>query len=354
MEPSSANDPRPTLSCVVPCYNENESLHTLHERLTKVCRENVGESYEIVLVNDGSTDNTWEMIEQLSREDSHILGVNLSRNHGHQLALSAGLYFLRGDLIFILDADLQDPPELLGEMMRLADEGADVVYGRRRTRSGESYFKLSTAASFYRILNSISDTAIPKDTGDFRLMKRCVLDVLKGMPECHRFIRGMVSWAGFNQVALEYDRQERHAGTSKYPVAKMVRFAFDAITSFSIFPLKMAFFIGMGTSLVGMALGVYAVVSFFVRETVPGWMSTMLVIVFFGSMQMILIGIVGEYLGRLFIQSKQRPLFVIRDLCRDGVSQSKPIVARHTAIEENIACDETLVSMRAGPSQKAA
>lgn len=254
------------------------------------------------------------MIQDFSAQDPHVMGVNLTRNHGHQLALTAGLTMARGDRILVVDADLQDPPELLKDMMALMDQGFDVVYGQRRQRAGESLFKKSTASLFYRVLLRLSETPIPLDTGDFRLMSRRALDALLAMPEQHRFVRGMVSWIGFPQTALPYDREERFAGTTKYPLKKMVRFAIDAITGFSTKPLRFASQIGLILAALGALLVAYVVIAWLTGETVAGWTSLMAVVVILGSVQMFVLGVIGEYLGRLYMQSKQRPLFLIQDV----------------------------------------
>ncbi len=301
------------LSIVVPCYNEEEVINVLYQRVSDVCK-NLNEKYELILVNDGSKDRTWQLISELASNDPNVVGIKLSRNHGHQLALSAGLSFCSGDCIFILDADLQDPPELLPEMMRLMGEGADVVYGKRIKREGETWIKKITAAIFYRLLNLLADFEIPNDTGDFRLISRRVLEILNGMPEQQRFIRGMVSWTGFKHVPLHYERDKRYAGQTKYPMRKMIRFAFDAITSFSIRPLKLASSFGVFFGFLGFAGFIYAMISWFFGHTVPGWTSVIITSMILGSAQLFVIGIFGEYLGRLYLESKRRPLFIIENI----------------------------------------
>jgi dolichol-phosphate mannosyltransferase len=308
----------PRLSVVSPCYNEEGSLAELHRRLSAACRGEVGEDYEIVLVDDGSTDRTRSIIADLCDSDPRVVGVILSRNHGHQLALSAGLHVCRGRHILIIDADLQDPPELLGPMMKLMDEGADVVYGQRRVRRGEPPFKKISAALFYRLLNSLVDIEIPFDAGDFRLMSRRTLDELNRMPEQHRFIRGMVSWIGFRQVPLRYERQRRFAGETKYPLRKMLRFAFDAISGFSIVPLRIATYLGFLCAILGLVFFAYTVYSYVTGIALQGWTTLMTVILILGSGQLLVLGVIGEYLGRLFMQSKNRPLFVIEEIVRHG------------------------------------
>src|SRR5690348_16238411 len=239
----------PKLSIVVPCYNEEACLRALYDRLTAAAARSVGSSYELVFVNDGSSDGSWEVMRSLAAQDSHVVAINLSRNHGHQLALTAGLDLCQGEKILIIDADLQDPPELLPAMLETMQEtGADVVYGVRKSRRGDTAFKKATAHGFYRLLSRATDVDIPLDTGDFRLMSRRALDALLALPEQARFIRGMVAWIGFKQVPFVYDRQERVAGTTKYPLNKMVRFALDALTGFSSAPLKLASYAGLALS----------------------------------------------------------------------------------------------------------
>lgn len=304
----------PFLSVVVPCFNEEAGLDELHRRVSTACQEAVGQRYEIVLVNDGSRDGTWPAMLSLAREDSRLLAVNLSRNFGHQLALSAGLKVCRGQRVLILDADLQDPPELLPAMMAQMDAGYDVVYGRRRKREGETALKKATAALFYRLFRRLVDVDLPADTGDFRLMSRRALDLLNAMPEQHRFIRGMVSWIGLPQTPVLYDRAPRFTGETKYPLAKMVRFALDAITGFSIKPLRIASYLGIVAGLCGAVLIVYVAASWIAGATVPGWTSLMCITLVLGSLQLLVAGLLGEYLGRLTLESKQRPLFIIQDI----------------------------------------
>ncbi len=306
---------RPQLSIVVPCYNEEESLPELHRRVSAVANEVAGASHEIVLVNDGSKDSTWRVMKALATSDSHLVAVNLSRNHGHQLALTAGLEICAGDRILIIDADLQDPPEMLPAMMREMDlAGADVIYGVRRSREGETAFKKATAAFFYRALARLSDIAIPIDTGDFRLMSRRALDALLAMPEQARFIRGMVAWIGFRQVPLAYDRAERHAGSSKYPLRKMIGFAFDAISGFSTAPLRFASHFGLWLVAASALLLVYIAFGWLTGRVVEGWTSLMLVVVVLGAVQMFVLGMIGEYLGRLYLEAKRRPLYIVSDV----------------------------------------
>ena len=317
--------PRCALSIVIPCYNEDENLAVLHRRVSDAAAGVVGTDYELVLVNDGSTDSTWDRIARLCDDDPHVVGVDLSRNHGHQLALSAGLGVCTGERVLIIDADLQDPPEILPEMYRLMDQGADVVYGQRTERHGETWFKRATAKAFYRALGHLVDIPIPLDAGDFRLMSRRALDVLNSMPEQHRFVRGMVSWIGFPQVSIAYVRQPRYAGVSKYPLGKMVRFALDAITGFSVRPLRVSSYIGGVFALFGVALFVRTLYVWEAGGAIVGWTSLMSAVLLLGSAQLFVLGIIGEYLGRLFMEAKGRPLFVIKDVRGQGRSRGRQV-----------------------------
>jgi dolichol-phosphate mannosyltransferase len=312
----------PQLSVVVPCFDEEDSLPEFWERTSEACRIATGDSHEIVLVDDGSSDRTWSIIERLAEQDAHVVGVRLFRNHGHQLAVTAGLAICRGARVMLIDADLQDPPELLSPMMKLMDAGADVVYGKRSVRAGESWFKRATAAAFYRLLSHLTDVPIPRDTGDFRLMTRRVVDILNQMPERHRFLRGMVSWIGGRQVAFEYERQARFAGTSKYPLRKMLRFAVDAVTSFSTKPLRIAVWLGLIVSILALLLLVYATLCWITGKVVPGWTSSLVSNTFFAGIQLLILGIMGEYLGRMVEAQKGRPLFTIDRIHTGGQTYS--------------------------------
>jgi dolichol-phosphate mannosyltransferase len=300
------------LSVVIPCFNEEESLPATLERVLGVVKP-VCKDFEIILVDDGSKDATWLCISVASRADARIRGIRLARNFGHQIALSAGLHAAQGDRIFIIDADLQDPPELLSKMMAALDAGADVAYGRRVSRGGESVLKLATAFAFYRFINWLSDIEIPKDTGDFRLVSRRALDAVLSMPEKHRFLRGMFAWVGFQQVPIDYDRAERFAGETKYPFAAMMRFAVTAITSFSVRPLRLAMTFAAVFAIASLLAVFYVVVGHFMGKTVQGWSSLMVVVLMIASCQFLLLGIIGEYLGRMFVEQKKRPLFVIME-----------------------------------------
>src|SRR5436309_4985093 len=303
------------LSIVVPCFNEEACLGELHQRLSAAARSSVGKDYELVLVNDGSRDGSWPTMQRMAEADPQVVAINLSRNHGHQLALTAGLDLCRGDTILIIDADLQDPPELLTPMLgKMRESGADVVYGVRRSRSGETAFKRATAHSFYRLLSRATEVDIPLDAGDFRLMSRRALDALLGMPEQARFIRGMVAWIGFKQVPFAYDRAERFAGETKYPFKKMMRFAFDALTGFSSAPLKLASHAGLWLSLGSILLILYIAYAWVAGQSIQGWTSLMLVVVILGAIQMFVLALMGEYIGRLYNAAKRRPRYIVQDI----------------------------------------
>jgi dolichol-phosphate mannosyltransferase len=300
------------ISVVVPCMNEEASIPILVDRLTQVIAS-YGERAEILLVDDGSTDGTWTAIETAATTCPRLRGIKLSANRGHQIALTAGLEAAQGERIFMLDADLQDPPELLGDMMGMMDRGYDVVYGRRSERRGETVFKRATAWVFYRTLNAMTDIDIPRDTGDFRLVSRKALDAVLSMPERSRFVRGMFAWAGFRQIGIEYARAPRELGETKYPLRKMVRFAVDAMTAFSTKPLKFATrmsFASLGFSALMM---VYVIYSLLVYQTAPGWASVVLVISLFSGVQLLTLGILGEYVGRLYVEAKNRPLYFVSE-----------------------------------------
>lgn len=292
--------------------NEEESIPTLVDRLAQVVEPWKGRA-EIILVDDGSTDATWDAICTARARLPELVGLRLSANRGHQTALTAGLEAAKGERIFMLDADLQDPPELLSDMMAMMDQGYDVVYGRRAQRKGESYFKRLTAYMFYRYLNALSDVPIPKDTGDFRLVSRRALDAVLAMKEQSRFIRGMFAWAGFHQIGLEYVREAREAGETKYPLSKMLRLATDALTGFSTAPLRFATRLSFYSLFVTFLTFIYVVGSYVVFNTAPGWASMLLAVSFFSGIQLLTLGIMGEYIGRLYTESKQRPLYFVSE-----------------------------------------
>ena len=325
------------LSVVAPCFNEADNLIEFHRRVSAVC-SGLG-SWELILVNDGSSVATLDLIQGLVRRDPHVVGINLARNYGHQIALTAGLHHCGGEYILILDADLQDPPELLDEMLRLMDEqGADVVYGQRRARAGETWFKTRTASLFYRLMRRLVDIEIPLDTGDFRLMNQRTADILNTMPEQHRFIRGMVAWIGLRQVPLPYDRDARHAGETHYPLHRMIRLAFDAITGFSVMPLRLASLTGVAIGGIGLLLLGYTMFGWLTGRAVEGWTSLMTLMLILGGAQLLLLGVFGEYLGRLYIEAKRRPLFVV-----DRVLTHRPAAAER---RDRIALDMAAILSR--------
>jgi dolichol-phosphate mannosyltransferase len=284
------------------------------DRMSAACRAAAGQSYEIIIVDDGSQDGTFALAQSLSARHG-VLVARLARNFGHQVAASAGLTMARGSFILLIDADLQDPPELLSEMLAMLQNGADVVYGRRVRRDGETRFKKLSATLFYRLLTRLASVEIPQDTGDFRLMRRHVVDALVAMPEQQRFLRGMVSWIGGRQVALPYSRDRRFAGTTKYSLAKMLAFATDAIASFSTRPLRVAIHVSaLAGSLAVLLLG-YSLYRWLTEGTIPGWTSLMAALSLFSSLQFLVLGVLGEYVGRIFVEVKRRPLFVLDRVC---------------------------------------
>lgn len=318
------------LSIILPVHNEAEVIAETHRRVQAVC-EAVGQPYEILVVNDGSTDGTWDLLRGLAQRDPHLVAVDLSRNHGHQLALTAGLAQARGERVLIMDADLQDPPELLPDLMRALDEGADVAYAQRRTRLGDAPLKRFFCAVFYRGLARIADVPVQLDSGDFRLLSRRVVDALGRMPERHRFLRGMISWLGYRQVPVFYDRGARHAGESKYPFRKLVKLALDAVVSSSLRPLSFALVVGGLTGLIGVALLGYALFSWlFVGQTPAGWTSLLIAIVLMGSLQLLMLGILGEYLGRIYIQTRGRPIYLVNQVV-GGEHAAAPLDSRPSA-----------------------
>lgn len=302
------------ISIIAPVYNEEEVLHSLYERIYEVM-EGTGEDWELMLVDDGSWDRSAEIISELHEKDNRVRGLSFSRNFGFQEAVTAGLHHVRGDAVVLTDADLQDPPEVIPQMIEKWKEGYDVVYGVRSQREGETWFKLATAKLFYRLIHRITSVNIPLDTGDFRLMDRRVVDAISRMGERNRFLRGMVPWVGFKQIGLEYVRHPRFAGTAKYSsVRKMMAFAIDAITSFSYLPLRLATFLGF---LIASVSGVAIAIVFFLRlflanQALTGQATTLVTVLFLGGVQLICLGIIGEYLGRIYDEVKGRPLYLVQ------------------------------------------
>jgi dolichol-phosphate mannosyltransferase len=315
------------LTIVIPCYNEEEVIGETVKRLKVVCSELVKLDVELIFVDDGSQDKTREILKNFAAEDDRIRIIGFARNFGHQIAVTAGIDAANGDAVVLIDADLQDPPELIHEMVSKWRQGFDVIYGTRTDRQGESSFKLATARGFYRILNNLSDVSIPLDTGDFRLMSQPVVDTLRAMPERDRFVRGMVSWVGFKQTALPYKRAERFAGTTKYPLKKMLSFATDGILSFSTKPLQVSAGLGMVSAtiaLVGIFYALYLRV--FTDIWVEGWTALMIAVLFLGGILLISVGILGEYVGRIYNEIKNRPLYVVQEYV--GFSKHEPTMSR--------------------------
>jgi len=306
-----------TYSIVAPIFNEKDNINELHRRVAEVL-DSTGEPWELILVDDGSTDGSTEIIRELAKKDQRVRPVIFARNFGHQIAITAGWDYARGDAVVIIDADLQDPPELIVEMAKKWREGNEVVYAVRSERDGESWFKLWTASLFYRIIYRITDIKIPLDTGDFRLMDRKVVDVLKQMPERHRFPRGMSAWVGFKQVGIEYKRAARVAGETKYPFRKMIRLALNAVTSFSYFPLQVATFFGfVSASVAILAIPVVIYMRITGSQAFFGQATTLIAVLFLGGVQLISLGILGEYIGRLYDEAKGRPLYIVREAPED-------------------------------------
>lgn len=301
-------------SIVVPVYNEELVIHETYKRL-KTVMDSINEPYEIIFVNDGSRDKTAAMANEICEKDNNIKFIDFSRNFGHQIAVTAGMDYSEGQAVVVIDADLQDPPEVILKMIEKWKEGYDVVYGKRIERKGETFFKKITAKMFYRFLKSMTDVDIPVDTGDFRLIDRKVCDALKRIDEKNRYIRGLISWLGFKQTGVEFSRDKRFAGETKYPLKKMIKFAFDAIASFSYKPLKLASYAGMILSFFSFIyLLVVIYEKLFTKGTTPGWASTLAVNLFFNGIVLMILGIIGEYIGRIYDEAKGRPLYIVREL----------------------------------------
>ncbi|WP_339995866.1 glycosyltransferase family 2 protein [Priestia aryabhattai] len=300
-------------SIVVPVYNEEEVIHETYRRLTEVMRS-TKEAYELLFVNDGSRDRTAEIIKEYSEQDPAVVLLDFARNFGHQIAITAGMDYARGEAVVVIDADLQDPPELILEMIEKWKQGFDVVYAKRTKRKGETYFKKQTAAMFYRFLRAMTDIDIPLDTGDFRLLDRKVCNQMNSIQEKNRFVRGLVSWVGFKQIAVEYERDERLAGESKYPLKKMLKLSMDGITSFSYKPLKLASYAGVTLSGIGFIyLLVVLYLKLFTESTITGWSSLIVIQLFFSGIILIILGMIGEYIGRIYDETKNRPLYIVRE-----------------------------------------
>lgn len=305
-------------SVVVPLYNEELVLDETYNRLTTVLEKIDGE-YEIILVNDGSRDKTEEMARAIASKDKRVKFISFSRNFGHQNAITAGMDHASGEAIVVIDADLQDPPELIYQMIEKYHEGYDVVYAVRAKRKGETIFKKVTAKAFYRILKKLVDIDIPVDTGDYRLISREVCNVLRRMREKNRFVRGMVSWIGFKQIGIPFVREERFAGETKYTLSKMIKFSLDGIVSFSTKPLKFTVHIGFTLAILSFLYACYLIVNkLLFSNVIEGWTSMVVIVLFIGGIQMIALGIIGEYIARIYEESKNRPLYITKELVNFG------------------------------------
>ncbi|HEX9797481.1 MAG TPA: glycosyltransferase family 2 protein [Anaerolineales bacterium] len=301
-----------TISVIAPIYNEVDSIPELHRRVRQVM-DGLDEPWELILVDDGSTDGSTDRIRHLAKTDSHLRPVIFARNFGHQIAVTAGLDYSRGQAVVIIDADLQDPPEIITDLVAKWRQGYEVVYAVRRDRKGETWFKRVTASLFYRLIYRITDVDIPLDTGDFRLLDRQVVDALGRMRERHRFLRGMSSWVGYTQVGVAYDRDARFAGETKYNLRKMTGFALNAVTSFSYFPLQLATYFGFACAAISaIAIPIVIVLRLMGNQAFFGQATTLIAVLFLGGVQLISLGILGEYLGRLYDEAKGRPLYIVR------------------------------------------
>ena len=310
-------------SIVVPLYNEELVIAETYKRLTEVMQK-PGEDYELIFVNDGSRDKTENMVREIAEHDPHVRLISFSRNFGHQIAITAGMDNSSGQAVVVIDADLQDPPELIPQMLAKWREGYDVVYGKRLKRKGETAFKKITSKTFYRFLNGVTEVEMPVDVGDFRLIDRKVCDALKKIHEKNRYIRGIISWLGFKQTSVEYNRSERFAGETKYPFKKMLRLAVNGITSFSTKPLRISSYFGMFISFVSFAYLIIVLIQGLFGNTAQwGWASIMAVILFTNGIILIILGIIGEYVGRIYEEAKNRPLYVIRDLINFEAEENK-------------------------------
>lgn len=301
------------ITLVIPMYYEEKVANECYKRV-KSNLEKINEyEHEIIFINDGSKDKTLDILEEIASKDTCVKVISFSRNFGHQAAVTAGLQYVTGDAIIIIDADLQDPPELIPDMIKLWEEGNEVIYGKRKSRDGESFFKLFTAKMFYKTLNALSDVDIPKDTGDFRLVDRKVVDTINQLPEHNKFLRGLFSWVGYKQIPFEYERKERFAGETKYPLSKMLKLASDGIISFSTKPLKIVGALGIFSIVISIILFIYALISYIFKfnNLSAGWTSIMVAVTFFAGVQLLSIWIMSEYIGRIYDETKQRPQFII-------------------------------------------
>jgi len=317
---------KPRFTIIAPIYNELENIPELYPRIRDVMKQ-LGEPWELILVDDGSTDGSTEAIRKLAANDQRVRPVIFARNFGHQIAVSAGIDYSRGDAVVIIDADLQDPPEIILDLVEKWQEGYEVVYAVREEREGETWFKKNTAAMFYRLIHAITNVNIPLDTGDFRLMDKKIVSVLKAMREKHRFLRGMSAWVGFKQVGVSYKRKPRYAGESKYPLKKMIQFALNAITGFSYFPLQLATYLGfIAAGLSVIAIPIVAILRLLTGTALEGQATTLIIVLFLGGVQLISLGIIGEYIGRIYDETKDRPLYVVAESPSDEtVDNEEPL-----------------------------
>lgn len=308
-------NPRPTLSLVIPIFNEEEIIPELHSRLSAFLAQ-INVSWEVVFVDDGSMDDSLPLLKGLAAQEGRYRIVSFARNFGHQIAITAGVDYAEGRAVVVMDADLQDPPEVVREMLAQYDKGFDVVYGVRTRRHGETLFKKLTAAAFYRLMRMMIGFDLPLDTGDFRLMSRRVVLTLRSLRERHRFVRGMVAWIGFRQTSVHYERQGRFAGETKYPLSKMLRFAIDGITSFSILPVRMATWLGVLAGFSAVVIGLWALYEKMMNgQTVQGWTTIMVLVAAASSAQLLMTGVLGEYVGRIYEEVKRRPLYTVQEEC---------------------------------------
>ena len=303
------------ISIVVPMYYEEEVAKECYSRLKGILEKIENYNYEIIFINDGSKDKTLPILMEIAEKDKNVKIISFARNFGHQCAVTAGLQYVTGDAIVIIDADLQDPPELIPDMLKLWEDGNDVIYGKRKSREGESKFKLLTASMFYKTLNALSDVEIPKDTGDFRLVDRKVVDVINSLPEHNKFLRGLFSWVGFKQTPFEYERKERFAGKTKYPLKKMLKLAKDGIFSFSTKPLKIVGAMGIISIIISILILIYAILSYAFNwnNLTAGWTSLMVTMTFLGGMILVSLWMIGEYIGRIYDETKRRPQYIIKE-----------------------------------------
>ena len=304
------------VTLVIPMYYEEKVVTECYKRIKECLIKLDNYEHEIIFVNDGSKDKTMELLEEIARNDKTVKVISFSRNFGHQAAVTAGLQYVSGDAIVIMDADLQDPPELIPDMLKLWEDGNEIIYAKRKTRKGESAFKLLTAKMFYKTLNALSDVDIPRDTGDFRLVDRKVVDTINTLPEHNKFLRGLFSWVGYKQIPFEYERQKRFAGETKYPLKKMLKLASDGIISFSTKPLKLVGTLGVFSIFISFVILIYALLSyaFKLNNLSAGWTSIMVTITFFAGVQLLSIWIMAEYIGRIYDEAKGRPQYIVDKL----------------------------------------